>query len=117
MQSLVDFAANQSCPELSPDADSLYHSLSHASTDQLQRAQSYPLVSLLSESVCDDSGHDLGNMTTEEDDAIEILSCHVEPLDDIPTISSRSAAMTIKREFLKRHFSYKLRKVVRMGRV
>ncbi|CAG5128658.1 unnamed protein product, partial [Candidula unifasciata] len=79
MQSLLDFSANKSCPELSPDCSLLSDLLNENELCySLQRSLSYPL---LSEFEFESSSYDVNEvtMTTIQNDAIEILSCHVEP--------------------------------------
>lgn len=97
MQSLLEFSANKSCPELSPDC-SLLSDLLLDNTElynSLQRSHSYPLFS---ESELDSSIHDLHEVkvTAVQDDIIEILSCRVIQEEDVP---SRSALLPLKGEY------------------
>lgn len=97
MQSFLDFSANKSCPELSPDC-SLHSDLLNENElcRSLQRSVSYPL---LNEWEFESSSHDLNEvaMTTVQDDAIEILSCHVEP--DTEHIPKRAKVTPLKCEY------------------
>lgn len=97
MQSLLDFSANKSCPELSPDCSLLSDLLNENELCRsLQRSVSYPL---LNEWEFESSSHDLNEvaMTTTQDDAIEILSCHVEP--DTEHIPKRAKVTPVKCEY------------------
>ncbi|KAH9513644.1 hypothetical protein Btru_041683 [Bulinus truncatus] len=81
---LEEFAANKSCPELFHFANSLTDLLQPSlvgSAASLQRPHSFPLLYDSEIGVgSDDSGSK--TMTAAPDDAIEILSCHVEEQEE-----------------------------------
>ncbi|CAL1543659.1 unnamed protein product [Lymnaea stagnalis] len=98
MQSLEEFSANKSCPELSHLVNSLTDLLrpSEGSNSSLHRPHSYPL---LADSDYEATSHDVvvgETMTTQQDDAIEILSCHVEQDEEDDGIPSRSSLVPFK---------------------
>ncbi|XP_059172608.1 uncharacterized protein LOC131953441 [Physella acuta] len=95
MQTLEDFSAIKSCPELSLYLNSLAALAHSGSTFSLHRPHSYPL---LHDSFADVSCNEIWiqAMTTQPDDAIEILSCHVEPDDDDDSGPCKSSLVPFK---------------------
>lgn len=98
MPSFLELSTIKNWPELSPDYSLLSDSLAETSelTSSSRPSRSYQV---LSESEFDSNSHDLNNiaMTTMHDDAIEILSCHVEQEDE--DISGRTAVLPVKCEY------------------
>ncbi|CAG5122280.1 unnamed protein product [Candidula unifasciata] len=98
MQSLLEFSAIKSCPELSADYILLSDSppSRQGFTNHLQLT--YPAYQRLSESEFDSSSNGAQEITitTLPDDTIEILSCHVDREDDDDDSMGGSSAVPDK---------------------
>lgn len=112
MQSLLEFSAIKSCPELSADYILLSDSppVRNGFTNHLQLTHSYLR---LSESEFDSSSNGAQDvtMTTLPDDTIEILSCHVDHEDDDEEENGkrgRSATISKKREYITLLLKYSI---------